>query len=70
LQTNKPKWKLAYIHGYSAGIAGRQIQLRERKNFVQEPFRPKDLQQTIHWYLNGKFSILKRKYPLATMFNC
>jgi CheY-like chemotaxis protein len=53
LQTDKPALKVLYIRGYSAEIAGREIQLQEGENFVQKPFRTEDLLRTIRSCLDG-----------------
>ncbi len=53
LQADKPDLKVVYTSGYSAGIAGREIQLQAGENFVQKPFRPDDLLKTVRSCLDG-----------------
>ncbi len=47
IQVEKPDLKVVYISGYSAEIAGRTLQLRSGENFVQKPFAPDQLLETI-----------------------
>jgi two-component system cell cycle sensor histidine kinase/response regulator CckA len=53
LQGEKPELKVLYISGYSAEIAGREIELQAGENFMQKPFRPEDFLQTIRTCLEG-----------------
>lgn len=43
LQADQPRLKVIYISGYSAEIAGQDLQLRSGDNFVQKPFSPDQL---------------------------
>jgi PAS domain S-box-containing protein len=47
IQAEKPDLKVVYVSGYSAEIAGRELQLRNGENFVQKPFAPDQLMATI-----------------------
>jgi CheY-like chemotaxis protein len=47
LQTDNPGLKVVFISGYSAEIAGRELQLRPGENFVQKPFGANQLLDTI-----------------------
>jgi CheY-like chemotaxis protein len=47
LQRDNPQLKVIFTSGYSAEIAGRHLQLRTGENFVQKPFLPEQLLETI-----------------------
>jgi PAS domain S-box-containing protein len=47
LQAGQPDLKVIFASGYSAEIAGREIQLQAGENFMQKPFRPDDMLKTI-----------------------
>lgn len=47
LQAEKPTLKVIYTSGYSAEIAGHELRLKEGENFVQKPFSPELLLNTI-----------------------
>jgi CheY-like chemotaxis protein len=53
LQTEKPGLKVIYASGYSAEIAGREIQLTAGENFVQKPLHPEVLLKTIRSCLDA-----------------
>jgi nitrogen-specific signal transduction histidine kinase/CheY-like chemotaxis protein len=46
--------KVIYITGYSAEIAGQAIELRSNENFLQKPFQPDQLLETIRRCLDGR----------------
>jgi len=52
LQADQPQLKVIYISGYSAEIAGQELQLRSGENFIQKPFAPDQLLGTIRHYLD------------------
>ena len=54
LQAEKPGLKVVYISGYSAEIAGREIELRAGENFVQKPFQADNLLRVIRTSLDGE----------------
>jgi PAS domain S-box-containing protein len=47
LQAEKPGLKVIFASGYSAEIAGREIQLQDGENFIQKPVYPDNLLRTI-----------------------
>lgn len=47
LQQDKPQLKVVFASGYSAEVAGRQIALQLGENFLQKPFPPDQLLETI-----------------------
>ncbi|HTV63156.1 MAG TPA: response regulator [Verrucomicrobiae bacterium] len=47
LQQDKPQLKVVFTSGYSAEVAGRQIELQLGGNFLQKPFPPDQLLETI-----------------------
>jgi FixJ family two-component response regulator len=47
LSKDQPKLKIVYTTGYGAELTGRQRHLREGVNFVQKPFTPTKLLQTV-----------------------
>jgi PAS domain S-box-containing protein len=53
LQAEQPRLKVVYTSGYSAEIAGRDFKLREGEAFVQKPFSPTVLWETIRRSLDG-----------------
>ena len=53
LQEDNPRLKVIYMSGYSAEIAGRELVLRHGENFVQKPFPPDHLLETIRSCLDG-----------------
>ncbi len=53
LQSARPELKVIFTSGYSAEIAGKGIELRGGENFVQKPFPPNQLLQTLRRSLDG-----------------
>jgi PAS domain S-box-containing protein len=53
LQTEKPGLKVIYASGYSADIAGREIQLQSGENFIQKPVHPDELLKIIRECLDN-----------------
>ena len=54
LQADRPQLKVIYTSGYSAEIAGRELELRSGENFIQKPFTPEQLLKTIRLSLETK----------------
>jgi PAS domain S-box-containing protein len=53
LQSAESNLKVVYMSGYSAEIAGRDIELRSGENFLQKPFLSDHLLETIRRSLDG-----------------
>jgi nitrogen-specific signal transduction histidine kinase/CheY-like chemotaxis protein len=53
LQQDQPDLKIIFTSGYSAEIAGRELQLRSGENFVQKPFAPYQLLEVVRKCLDG-----------------
>ena len=53
LQAMQPNLKVVFISGYSAEIAGRELQLHHGEFFVQKPFAADNLLETIRRSLDG-----------------
>jgi PAS domain S-box-containing protein len=53
LRADKPDLKIVYTSGYSAGIAGREIQLQAGEQFMQKPVLPDDLLKTVRQCLDA-----------------
>ena len=53
LQADQPRLKVIYTSGYSADLAGREFQLRAGESFLQKPFAPELLWETIRRSLDG-----------------
>jgi two-component system, cell cycle sensor histidine kinase and response regulator CckA len=53
LQSARPELKVIFTSGYSAEIAGKGIELWGGENFVQKPFSPNQLLQTLRRSLDG-----------------
>jgi PAS domain S-box-containing protein len=53
LRAEAPRLKVIFASGYSAEIAGRELQLREGEVFIQKPFAPEQLLETIRRSLDG-----------------
>jgi CheY-like chemotaxis protein len=53
LQQSRPKLKVIFTSGYSAEIAGRELELRAGENFLQKPFPPEELLETIRRCLDN-----------------
>ncbi len=47
LQADKPSLAVVFMSGYSAEVAGKEIQLRGGENFLQKPFAPTLLLETV-----------------------
>jgi PAS domain S-box-containing protein len=54
LKAHLPKLKVLYVSGYSADLAGRELQLRSGEKFVQKPFRPDKLLETLRQCLDER----------------
>lgn len=54
LRADRPDLKIIYTSGYSADIIGREPQLIDGSNFVQKPYHPLKLAQTIRNCLDQK----------------
>jgi len=53
LQQDKPGLKIIFVSGYSADIAGRELELHAGENFLQKPFLPEHLLETIRRSLDA-----------------
>jgi len=53
LQADKAGLKVIYTSGYSADIAGREIQLQDRENFMPKPFNPEALLKMVRSCLDS-----------------
>ena len=53
LQAARPQLKVIYTSGYSIDLIGRNIPLREGYNFLQKPYPPRKLVQTVRQRLDG-----------------
>jgi len=53
LQAAQPNLKVIFISGYSAEIAGRELQLRGGERFIQKPFATDHLLETVRRSLDG-----------------
>ena len=53
MQAEQPRLKVVFISGYSAEIAGRELQLHGGDNFVQKPFTTEQLLGTLRRSLDG-----------------
>lgn len=53
LQADQPQLKVIYTSGYSADIAGREFQMHDGEAFLQKPFAPEQLWETIRRSLDG-----------------
>jgi CheY-like chemotaxis protein len=54
LQAAQPDVKVIFISGYSAELAGRELQLHAGENFIQKPFTADHLLETVRRSLDGK----------------
>jgi CheY-like chemotaxis protein len=52
LRSKQPDLKVVFISGYSAEIAGRELQLRDGENFIQKPFATSHLLEIIRQSLD------------------
>jgi CheY-like chemotaxis protein len=53
MQTRKPPLKIVFTSGYSLEIAGQDFMLREGYNYLQKPFQPLTLAQTVRQCLDN-----------------
>ena len=53
LRKENPQLKVIFMSGYSAEIAGRQLELKLGENFLQKPFSPDQLLETIRRSLDS-----------------
>jgi PAS domain S-box-containing protein len=53
LQAERPELKVIFMSGYSAAIAGRELELRDGANFLQKPFPTEKLVATVRRCLEG-----------------
>ena len=53
LQAAQPNLKVIFISGYSAEIAGRELQLHDGENFIQKPFAADRLLETVRQSLDA-----------------
>lgn len=53
IKTNKPDLKVVYISGYSAEIAGKEINLGPGEAFIQKPLGSDELLKTVRSCLDG-----------------
>lgn len=54
LRSDNPNLKVVFTSGYSAEIAGREIGLRSGENFLQKPFPPLQLLETVRHCLDDR----------------
>ena len=54
LQARKPALKVIYVSGYSMESDGTTFRLRPGTSFLQKPYQPQKLLQTIRENLDGK----------------
>jgi len=57
LESEQPQLKVIYISGYSAEIAGKELQLRNGEAFIQKPFATVHLLKTIRHCLDGASTV-------------
>jgi CheY-like chemotaxis protein len=53
LRAEKPGLKVIYMSGYSGEVAGTGLNLRDGRKFLQKPFSPAKLVQTVREYLDA-----------------
>jgi two-component system cell cycle sensor histidine kinase/response regulator CckA len=53
LQSDKPQLKVIFISGYSAEMGNRQLEFKLGENFLQKPFLPARLLETIRRCLDS-----------------
>jgi CheY-like chemotaxis protein len=53
LRSEKPGLKVIYMSGYSGDVAGIGLNLRDGRQFLQKPFPPSKLVQTVREYLDA-----------------
>jgi CheY-like chemotaxis protein len=54
LQAERPELKVIYTSGYSAELVGGDFPMREGVNFLQKPYNPITLAETVRDCLDGK----------------
>jgi CheY-like chemotaxis protein len=54
LRGDKPELKVIYSSGYSLAVVGADMVLKEGLNFLQKPYHPRKLAQTVRDCLDGK----------------
>ena len=54
LQAAHPDLKVIYTSGYSIDLVGREVELREGYNFLQKPYPPRKLVQTVRDRLDSR----------------
>ena len=47
VQSAIPDIKVVFTSGYSADIAGQELALQQGQNFIQKPFSPRQLLETV-----------------------
>jgi len=52
LREDKPRLKIVFISGYSPDVAGRQMDLKQDERFIQKPFSPSQLAETVRQLLD------------------
>lgn len=52
LQSLDPKLRVIFTSGYNADMAGRRLSLREGQNFIQKPYSPQQLMETVRHCLD------------------
>lgn len=53
LQSLDPKLRVVFTSGYNADMAGRRLSLREGQNFIQKPYSPQELLETVRHCLDS-----------------
>jgi CheY-like chemotaxis protein len=53
LQKDNPQLPIIFTSGYSANVAGRQLSLQTGENFLQKPFPPEQLLETVRMSLDS-----------------
>ncbi len=53
LQADQPRLKVVFMTGYSPELAGRELHLQEGQNFLQKPFSPYQLLETVRRALDA-----------------
>jgi len=56
LQDRSSKLRVIFTSGYSVGIAGPELLLREGQNFLQKPYPPHKIIEAIRRCLDGGLS--------------
>jgi two-component system cell cycle sensor histidine kinase/response regulator CckA len=53
LRAEHPDLRVIYTSGYSIDLVGREVELREGYNFLQKPYPPRKLVQTVRQLLDS-----------------